>query len=215
MPASPDARFTVSLTGLSVGTYTFGVYAVDSSGIRSVVQTFTITVTGGVNTGISGIFLPPTISLDKSAVRRGEPIMMLGAAAPSSDITVMVHSDNDIVAHATSSAQGIWRYVLDTTSLEMGAHSAQAQAKLSDSISSLSNTAQFSVGTTTVLAPKKTCPARADMNTDCRVNLVDFSIMAYWYKRPLTDVAKNLIDLNHDGQITIIDFSILAFNWTG
>jgi hypothetical protein len=39
--------------------------------------------------------------------------------------------------------------------------------------------------------------------------------MAYWYKRSLTEAAKNLIDLNHDGKITVIDFSILAFNWTG
>jgi hypothetical protein len=41
---------------------------------------------------------------------------------------------------------------------------------------------------------------------------VDFSIMAYWYKRPNPPAS---VDLNGDSKIDLVDFSILAFNWTG
>jgi len=52
---------------------------------------------------------------------------------------------------------------------------------------------------------------RGDINRDGKVNIVDFSIAAYWYKRlnPPTSV-----DINGDGAITLVDFSIMAFYWT-
>ncbi|HBZ36322.1 MAG TPA: hypothetical protein DEO26_01140, partial [Candidatus Veblenbacteria bacterium] len=53
---------------------------------------------------------------------------------------------------------------------------------------------------------------KADLNDDGRVNIVDFSIAAYWYKR-LSPPAS--VDLNTDGKVDIVDFSIMAYNWTG
>ena len=50
------------------------------------------------------------------------------------------------------------------------------------------------------------------MNKDSRVNLVDFSIAAYWYKRSTPPPSA---DLNGDGKVDLVDFSILAFYWTG
>jgi hypothetical protein len=51
-----------------------------------------------------------------------------------------------------------------------------------------------------------------DLNCDNHVNLVDFSIMAHWYKK-LNPPAK--VDLSGDGKVTLVDFSIMAYNWTG
>lgn len=51
-----------------------------------------------------------------------------------------------------------------------------------------------------------------DITGDSYVNLVDFSIVAYWYKRANPPVS---VDLNADGKVDLIDFSIMAFNWTG
>ncbi len=49
------------------------------------------------------------------------------------------------------------------------------------------------------------------------MNLVDFSIAAYWYGRPLDasffDVEK--LKLNGDGAVDLRDFSIMAYFWTG
>jgi hypothetical protein len=55
-------------------------------------------------------------------------------------------------------------------------------------------------------------PAKGDSNGDGRVNLVDFSIAAYWYKRANPPASA---DLNGDGKVDLVDSSIMAFNWTG
>lgn len=58
----------------------------------------------------------------------------------------------------------------------------------------------------------ETCPPKADFNADCRVNIVDFSILIYWFIRP-NPLAR--IDLNSDTRVNLQDFSIMAFYWTG
>ena len=73
----------------------------------------------------------------------------------------------------------------------------------------------FTVGTENVYeqsSGSSTCVVRADLNGDCSVNLVDFSILAYWYKRSGFPAA---YDLNGDGKIDLVDFSIMAYYWTG
>jgi hypothetical protein len=53
---------------------------------------------------------------------------------------------------------------------------------------------------------------KCDLNNDNRVNLLDFSIMAFWYKR-LGFPPK--VDLNSDANVNLTDLSILAYCWTG
>jgi hypothetical protein len=53
---------------------------------------------------------------------------------------------------------------------------------------------------------------RSDINGDGRINIVDFSVSAYWYKRPNPPKS---IDLNDDGKVDLTDFSIMAYYWTG
>ena len=55
------------------------------------------------------------------------------------------------------------------------------------------------------------CNGKADLNHDCKVNLVDFSIMAYWYGRANPPAS---VDLNGDKKVNLIDFSIMAYYWT-
>ena len=52
----------------------------------------------------------------------------------------------------------------------------------------------------------------ADINCDNKVNIVDMSIMLYWY-RLKEYIGK--VDLNSDKIINIGDFSVLAYYWTG
>ena len=54
--------------------------------------------------------------------------------------------------------------------------------------------------------------ALADVNCDGHVDIVDFSILKYWYDKP-DPPAK--VDLSGDGKVTLKDFSILAAEWTG
>ena len=88
----------------------------------------------------------------------------------------------------------------------------ESKASILDALSSESSAVGFTVGTENVLATKTQKTIKGDSNNDGRVNLIDFSIMGYWYKRAKPPAN---VDLNGDGKVDLIDFSILAYYWTG
>ena len=212
--AGPDAKFQFDISNITPGTYIYGVWSEDARGIRSATYSFPVAVTQGVGTVISGIYLPPTIDVDKSQVKHGETLTILGSSAPSAKVSVLVHSSEELVKTATADKNGIWKYLLDTLELDYGSHDTSARWKDVSGISPLSNAINFVVGDTTILKKQGTCSSIADLNCDGKVDIVDFSIMAYWYKRPLTPEGAK-VDLNHDGKIDLRDFSIMAYYWTG
>ena len=55
-------------------------------------------------------------------------------------------------------------------------------------------------------------PCTVDYNGDGRVDLVDFSILIFWFNK--SPVPPD-IDCNADGKVDIVDFSIVAYYWTG
>ncbi len=210
--AGPDANFNISLSGLSSGDYIFAVFGEDSQGRRSTLFTFPTLITIGATASISGIFLAPTIAVDKSEVKRGENIAIFGQSAPNSEITVSVHSGEGFFGKTKADKDGVYLYNFDTTPLAIEQHSTKSKSAIGGAISSFSKTISFAVGTKTVFAQATAGPIKGDLNGDKRVNLVDFSIAAYWYKRPSPPT---LVDLNSDGKIDLVDFSIMAFYWTG
>ena len=128
-------------------------------------------------------------------------------------VTVIVHSVNPIVKNVTSGDGGDWIYKLNTDLLAYGDHTASAHASSSNDITTDSALVTFTVGNQNVAAlPKSAKKSLGDINGDGKVNLVDFSIMAYWFGRPDPPASA---DLNHDGKINLVDFSILAYYWTG
>ena len=211
--AGADANFSISLSGLSGGNYIFSVYSEDNKGIRSSLLTFPVSVTSGTTANVGGIFIAPTIAVDKSEVKRGDNITIFGQSTPASEITISVNSDEEFFVKKLSDASGAYVLYFDTSVLEMGQHNTKSKVALNGDISSFSKVIGFAVGTKNVLTqlPQKTA-SKADLNGDKKVNLVDFSIAAYWYKRPNPPASS---DLNKDGKVDLIDFSIMAFNWTG
>jgi hypothetical protein len=209
--AGPDANFYVSLTGLSSGNYIFAVYGEDNQERRSMLFTFPVFITQGAATKVSGIFIAPTIAVDKSEVKRGDNIAIFGQSVPNSEITISVNSDEEFFNKVNADANGVYLYNFDTSPLEMAQHFTKSKAALNGEISSFSKAIGFTVGTKNIEAVPET-PTKSDLNNDKRVNLVDFSIAAYWYKRPSPPVA---VDLNSDGKINLVDFSIMAYYWTG
>ena len=216
--AGPDANFSVLLEGLTVGNYIFSVYSEDDVGNRSTSFTFPIYITMGATTNISGIFLSPTIDVDKTQVKKGDNINIFGKSVPDSDISIVINSDQEYFGNITSDANGVYLYKFDTAPLAFGDHYTKAKTALDGDLTSYSKVVSFTVGSKTVLKNIKTaCPPKADLNYDRRVNLVDFSIAAYWYKRPLSDLFKllEIEKLNGDGKVDMVDFSMIAYYWTG
>lgn len=209
--AGPDARFTTTLQNLSSGNHTFSVYSEDSNGNRSTLFTFPLFITSGATTDVSGIFIAPTIDVDKSEVKLGDNINIFGVSAPSSTITISVHSPVERFVQTGTDSNGVYLYTYDTSPLELGSHDTKSKAIDSGTASEYGNIVSFLVGNKNV-KKDQICGTRGDLNNDCKVNLVDFSIMAFWYKKnnPPTKV-----DLSSDHKVTIVDFSILAYYWTG
>ena len=215
--ADANANFSVSVTGISSGNYIFSVYSEDSKGIRSSLLTFPVSVTSGATTNIGGVFIAPTIAVDKSEVKRGDNNAIFGQSVPSGEITIAVSSEEEFFGKTAADPNGAYLYNFDTTQLDMGQHFTKSKAAKEGAISSFSKAISFLVGTKNVSAQPAKCPAKADLNNDCRVNLVDFSIAAYWHKRALSTEfkPKEIERLNGDGKVDLIDFSIMAFYWTG
>lgn len=214
--AGPDARFEVSLSGLVTGDYTFAVYGEDGNGARSNLFTFPLYITTGASTKVSGIFLSPTIAVDKSEVKRGEDIVIFGQSTPTSEITISVNSNEEFFKKKVTDENGVYLLNFDTSVLDLGQHHTKSKTALSGEVSSFSKVVGFIVGTKNVLA-QSTKVVKGDLNNDGRVNLVDFSIAAYWYKLPLSALFKvtEVDRLNGDGKIDLVDFSIMAYYWTG
>ncbi len=210
--ADATANFSANVGGLSGGNYFFSIYSEDSRGNRSSLLTFPIGVTNGTVTNVSGVYLAPTIAVDKLEVRRGDNIAIFGQSAIQSEVTIQVNSDEPVFAKINTDGAGAYLYNFDSSLVEYGDHTAKSKSAKDGEISSFSQAVAFKVGTQNVLATLGACSRKGDVNKDCKVNLVDFSVVAYWYKR--SNLPLN-VDLNGDGKVDLVDFSILAFNWTG
>lgn len=217
--AGPDARFQISLTGLIPGNYIFSLYAEDREGRRSRLFTFPESITQGAIINVTGIFIPPTIDTDKIEVKRGDNITILGQSAPQSDILITIQSDNEFFIKTISDKDGLYSRVFDSSVLDYGTHYSKSKASIGNQlISDYGEVVSFIVGDKNVIKTheNKKC-GKADLNCDGRVNLVDFSIAAYWYERPLSSEF-TIVErerLNGDGKVDLIDFSIMAYYWTG
>jgi len=201
------ANFRVEITNITAGTWTFGIWAEDREGRRSITFSFTTNVRTGMTTTISGVFLPPTIELSEALLQRGETLNILGQTAPESEVSIFINSPEEIVKKTQAGTDGTWFYAFDTTPLLEGAHGARARAVGPDGLlSTFSQTLAFNVGRELITA---LCP-RGDLNRDGRVNLIDFSILLFWWGR------FNLCaDQNADGRVNLVDFSIMMYWWTG
>lgn len=214
------ANFQITVASISGGNYIFSVYSEDNTGIRSSLLTFPVGVTSGVTTNVDNIFIAPTVAVDKSEVKRGDNIVIFGQSVAHSDIVISVHSDEEFFGKTVADKNGIYLYNFDTSFLEFGSHMTKSKASIGNQLlSGYSNSVSFTVGLKNVAATIATnkCPAKADLNSDCKVNLVDFSIAAYWYHREISPAFKvlEIEKLNGDGKVDLVDFSIIAYYWTG
>lgn len=222
--AGPDAKFQVDLINISEGNYNFSIWAEDINSIKSLSYGFSVHITNNVTTTISGILLPPTIDIDKTEVRKGDPVTVFGQTVPSAIINIAVNSTNEIRDKIVAGKDGLYRYLINSTNLDYGNHDVQTNVYVVDEdLESIYNSKfAFIVGTKNVFktstTPKKTvCPIKGDINGDCRVNLTDFSILAYWWGKGSDSNILLAMDkkLYADGKIDLRDFSIMAYYWTG
>ena len=209
--SDPGASFNVTVANLPTAYYNFGVYAIDTNGLKSPTYSFPVSISDSVTIHIDNVFLAPTIGVSNTEIKKGDPINIFGMTVPKAEITMYVHSAQEFVKKIVSSSAGIWFKQFDTSVLALGDHSTFSRAAINDRITDQSNVVAFEVGSTTV---KQTASyKRSDLNKDGKVNITDFSMLLYyWHKKPPTT---SRADINKDGIVDIIDLSIMLYDWTG
>ena len=205
-----SGRFEFS-TNASPGTATLGIWTTDVDGTRSITLNNTIDVTQGAITNLNGIILPPTISVPNPNVNPGDTILISGQSIPSS--RVEVHVDNStIVETVTAGTDGKWSLSFDTSRVSVAQHTLRARTLTGNpplrTESSFSTSIQLFVG----VDGQATLPS--DLNRDGFINLIDFSILIFWWQTNGGD-SDPPADINQNGRVSLEDFSILLFNWTG
>lgn len=214
--ADDDATFDFTLSGVTAGNYFYAVYAEDSAGRRSSLVTLSVTVKSGQIANVAGVFIPPTLVIDQTEVKAGDALTISGQSVPGATVTVLIGNEEPQFVQAIADDDGIYSAVFDTAELANGQYLVKALSTFNQEISGYSASTSFAVGEVTVPV-EEGAPPKSDINGDARVNLVDFSIIAFWYGRAL-DVEFLAIEaeaLSGDGKIDLVDLSILAFYWTG
>ena len=208
--------FSTTLTNLPKGVYTFGIKAKDSKGRESIVYSITITLRPQTRNTISGIFIPPTIELSSTTLSLGVPLRIFGEAAPNSTVEIWIYesrlgtvSEKDVKKSTTTAdSYGSWEIKFDTSNLISNrtyAVKARSYFKVTEA-SDFSQVLYFGIEK----VPEVSLCVRSDLNKDGKVNLVDFSILLYWWGS-----SNVLADINMDGKVNLTDFSIMMYCWTG
>ncbi len=208
--------FSATLTKLPKGVYTFGIKAKDSKGRESIVYSITITLRPQTRNTISGIFIPPTIDLSTTTVSLGAPLLIFGETTPKSIVEAWTYPSRLVTvtekeirkSTTTADSYGRWEIKFDTSNLVQNqtyAVKARAYFKPAEA-SDFSKILYFGVGR----PPEIPLCSRADLNKDGKVNLIDFSILLYWW-----GTSNATADINMDGRVNLTDFSIMMYCWTG
>lgn len=198
-------------TGASPGTATLGIWSTDAVGTRSLTLNNTFDVTQGAITNVNGIILPPTLRIDNQKVDPGALIALSGQSVPNS--TVQLHfDDSKIIENTISDSGGNWLINFDTKKLSIAEHTLRARTVAGTP----PLTVQSSFGTSLQLFVgvdgQVTRPS--DLNRDGFINLIDFSILIFWWQTNGGDSDPSA-DINGNDKVGLEDFSILLFNWTG
>lgn len=207
MNVDEDGVFSITLSDIPFGSYNMTLYGVDENGVRSGVLSFPVVFHARQSlVSLQGIFIPPTISFepadDDSLVR------VVGVTLPNATVVVTITRSGGFETETRTvetSETGYYEFVFSKDFLKEARTTLRSLAAVGDMRSPFGTALRF----VEEYGPRV---LRGDFNNDGRVNLIDFSILAYWHKRDNVPVK---FDLNNDGNVTLSDFSILTFYWTG
>ena len=151
--ANSSGVFDKTFSARTKGTHDYGIYAEDNHSRVTPTYGFILNLVPNAETVVSNILLPTTID-----VQTGASVSIFGTTAPTSEVTIFVHS-NPIVGAAVAGSDGEWDYPVGT--LEPGTHTAYANTTLPGGLQSEpSRTVNFEVsGTYTVTEPAYATPS--------------------------------------------------------
>jgi len=163
---------------------------------------------------------PPVVTVNSpanNATVGGTAQVNVTATDNSSVSSVDLLIDNNVVNTQTVGSNSIYTLPWDTTKATNGSHSLMVKA--TDIAGNVGASSVLNVNvsqpTPPPPPPSPTPPPPpptivGDLNSDGKVNVLDFSILLRNW-----NTLGGVADLNHDGIVNVIDFSIMLRNWTG
>lgn len=228
--AYPNVTVTILIDGDSVGTvrtnsrgeFTFSVeaepgtaslsfWANDNTGTRSATVNTTFDVTQGAVTNLNGILIPPTIRASNANPNPGDTITLSGQTVPSVLVEVSIDNGKKILT-TTSDATGNWSVQFDTSTVTIDTHTAKA--RFVTGANALKTESTYGTALSLFVGVEGKATSNSDLNRDGKVNLIDFSILIFWWGTPGGN-SNPPADINGNARVGLEDFSILLFNWTG
>lgn len=209
-----SGAFLFRVSNVSVGNYLFSLYFEDPNRRTSPLLSLSVGLQNFVTTTLDDILLAPTLSISSN---NRDQIIMTGFTIPEGAVTLSLIEDvtNKITtADTIADTDGFYSFSLETESLSPGSFKTLVRSFF-DVLSSGTNSLEFALGTDSeieVIGSRSKEFVTTDFNGDGRVNLIDFSILLYWFDRFEPPPA---IDLNNDRIVNLFDFSIMAYFWTG
>lgn len=210
----PDSgEFSLKVSHLKSGVYSLLLTVSDPSFKDKQYQSslsYTVYVSDASETYISDVIFPPLFSPVKTSFKLGSLFELYGKALPQSSIIAYI--DGKKIGTTVSASDGT--FLVKALTEKVGKRSlvfkygAPLEAVPSGKTQTITVYSQNSKDDSS----RFVCGSRVDFSLDCRINIVDFSVLAYWYKR---SNFPEKYDLNGDGKIDIKDFSIMAYHWTG
>ncbi len=205
--------YSVTLDAIAKGVYTFGVFGEGPDKVRSSTFSTSFTVTGGRTSELTNIHVAPSIKVTPDPVNPGETLTVSGYALPNSTVTLQngkAKMKSSSESTATADGSGKWSTTINTSNFSRGTYQIRAKSVQSSGVSTgYSSYTFYGVG-----EKAETGTLSADLNRDAKINLIDFSILLFWWNTNGGD-SDPPADINRDGRVTLTDFSILLFNWTG
>lgn len=211
--ADGTGRYELIVDRISRGAYTFGIFATDSNNIKTSTFSTSFTVSGGRASSLSNINIPPSIRVTPDPVVPGQTFTISGFTLPNAAVTLEYEQDRNTASRRTltvaANQTGAWSVAVEGAQLQNGTYKVRARAEQTGGQrTNFSNYTFFGVGQAAAV------PRAPDLNRDGRVNLVDFSILLFWWNTNGGN-SNPSADINGDGRVSLTDFSILLFNWTG
>lgn len=200
--ANSSSYFDKTFTGVSPGIHLISLYATAGSSHTTLTITFSVNVTTGSTTIVSGVLLPSTLVLGENEVKRPFTLTATGRARSDSSVRVFISGSGDSNSNnINTNSNGEWSININPK-LHLGNKTTYAMVlDNSGGQSEFSHSKNYEV------------KLSADLNADRIIDLTDFSIMMYDYG--VGNPSNVLADVNDDGVVNLTDFSIMMYHWSG
>ena len=210
--ADSSGDYSITIDEIARGVYTFGVYASGSDNVKSSTFSTSFTVTGARTSSLSNVNVSPSILVAPDPVDPGETLTVSGYSLPDATISIENGRNNSSIIseiQVLSDSNGRWSTTYVTSSFRTDTYRIRARAEQADGTET-----SFSEYTFYGVGQSADVPLNADLNRDGSVNLIDFSILLFWWNSNGGD-SDPPADINRDESVNLTDFSILLFQWTG